>query len=325
VRRVGVGLVGAGKHGRRYAEHLAHDVPALRLVALARRDPVAGAELARALDCRFHADWRTLVDDAAVEAVVVVVPPSLHPAIAGAVAAARKALLIEKPLATTGAAARGLVDSIARARIPCLMAHTLRWNAVVETLRAAIPALGPLQALMLNQRFEPSILPWLDDPAVSGGGIISHTGVHSFDLVRHLTGCEVVRVWCRMVSAVTRRTEDNFLATLELAGSDALVAVNGSRSTAGRSGLIDVAGREGQVQGDHALGVAHRVRGVVREPLDTGPPRPTVREALAAFARLLLDGEAPRATVEDGARAVLVADACRRSAERGVPVDVEAL
>jgi predicted dehydrogenase len=325
VRRLGVGLIGAGKHGRRYAEHLARDVPALRLVAVARRDAVAGGALARDLGCRLLPDWRALVDDPEVEAVVVVVPPSLHPAIAAAVAAAGKPLLIEKPLATTGAAARAVVETITRAGIPCLMAHTLRWNAVVETLRAAIPGLGPLQALMLNQRFEPSILAWLDDPAVSGGGIIIHTGVHSFDLVRHLTGHEVARVSCRMLRAVTVRTEDNFLATLELAGSETLVAVNGSRSTAGRSGLIDVAGREGQLQGDHALGFAHRVRGLVREPLETGGARPTVREALAAFARLVFDGERPRATVEDGARAVLIADACRRSAERGQPADVEAL
>ena len=42
---------------------------------------------------------------------------------------------------------------------------------------------------------------WLDDPAVCGGGILLHTGVHSFDLVRLLTGREVVRAWCRTARA----------------------------------------------------------------------------------------------------------------------------
>ena len=124
------------------------------------------------------------------------------------------------------------------------------------------------------------------------------------------------------VRAVTRRTEDNFAALLELAGSDTLVAVNGSRATAGRSGLIDLAGAEGQLVGDHYLGFAYRVRGTERTPLVLPAPVPTVREALRAFARLIRDGTPPVATVEDGARAVLVAEACYRAAASGAAVAV---
>src|SRR5581483_2859605 len=239
-RVIAVGVIGTGKHGRRYLDHLRADVPELRRAAIARRDPTGGAAKTRERGCALHADWRALVDDTAMEAVVAVVPPALHPAIAAAVAAARKPLLIEKPLATSGEAAVGIVRTLRAAGVPCLMAHTLRWNGVVETLRAALPSLGPLRAVYLNQRFEPSPLRWLDEPELSGGGIMLHTGVHSFDLVRFLTGREVARVWCRTARAVTRRTEDNFAALLELAGSDTLVAVNGSRATAGRSGLIDL-------------------------------------------------------------------------------------
>jgi myo-inositol 2-dehydrogenase / D-chiro-inositol 1-dehydrogenase len=254
--------------------------------------------------------------------VIAVVPPTLHPEIARAAAAARKPLLVEKPLATTGAAACDVARTLAG--LPCLMAHTLRWNRVVAAIRERLPALGALRALFLNQRFEPSPLGWLDDPVVSGGGIILHTGVHSFDLVRHLTGREVTRVWCRSASAVTRRTEDNFLAQLELDGSEALVAVNGSRATGGRSGLIDAAGDAGQVVGDHALGFAYEVRGRERTPVALPAPAATVREALGSFAGLLLRGERPPVTPEDGARAVLIAEACMRSAAAaGAPVAVD--
>jgi predicted dehydrogenase len=322
VGRIGVGLIGAGKHGQRYAGHLGTDVPELALAALARRDAERGAEQARALGCTFHRDWKELVADPAVEAVVAVVPPSLHPAIAAAAAGARKPLLIEKPLATTGAAALEIVRVLRAAGVPTLMAHTLRWNGVVRAIRERLPALGPLRALWLNQRFEPSPLTWLDDPSRAGGGIILHTGVHSFDLVRWLTGREVRRVWCRQARIDTARTEDNFLAVLELDGSEALVAVNGSRSTAGRSGLIDVAGAHGQLVGDHALGFAYGGRGLERTPLPVGDPVPTVREALRAFARLLRDGGEPPVTLEDGARAVQIAEACRHSAESGRPVVV---
>jgi predicted dehydrogenase len=325
MRRIAVGLIGAGKHGLRYAQHVRGDVPELVPAALSRRDPAAGAEQARSLGCRFHADWRALVEDPAVEAVIAVVPPTLHPAIAAAVAAAHKPLLIEKPLAPTGAAAREIVRVLRAAQVPCLMAHTLRWNVVVRALAERLPGLGELHALFLNQRFEPSSLAWLDEPTVSGGGIVLHTGVHSFDLVRHLTGREVVRAWCRVERVGTERTEDNFFALLELEGARTLVGVNGSRSTRGRSGLIDIAGTEGQVVGDHALGFAYAVRGLDRTPIPLPEPVPTVREALRAFVRLVFDGERPPAELEDGARAVLIAEACLRSAERDAPEPVDRL
>jgi predicted dehydrogenase len=325
MRRIAVGLVGAGKHGQRYLQHIGTDVPELALAALSRRDVAAGTEQARALGARFHADWRALVDDPGVEAVIAVVPPTLHPAIAAAAVEAGKPLLIEKPLAVTGTAAAEMVARIRAARLPCLMAHTLRWNTVVRALRAQLPSIGALRALVLNQRFEPSRLAWLDDPAVCGGGILLHTGVHSFDLVRFLTGREVTRVWCRSARVNTTRTEDNFTAMLELDSTLPLVTVTGSRSSGGRSGMIDVAGADGQLVGDHALGFVHRVRAMERTAVELPPSVPTVREALRAFVRLVLDGETPPTAIEDGARAVMIAEACRRSAESGAPVRVEAL
>ena len=322
---IAVGLIGAGKHGQRYAHHVVRDVPELRLAALSRQDHARSAEQARQLGCRYHDTWQALVDDPAVEAVVAAVPPSLHPDVAGAVARRRKPLLIEKPLATTGAVACEVARMLRAAAVPCLMAHTLRWNAVVTAMRERIAGLGPLRAMLLNQRFEPSTLGWLDDPTAAGGGIVLHTGVHSFDLVRWLTGREIVRVTCRTFRASTIRTEDNFLAVLELEGSEALVAVNGSRATAGRSGLIDVAGAEGQLLGDHALGWCFSIRGLERTPVPLPETVPTVREAQRAFVRLIVAGETPRTSLEDGARAVLVAEACYRSAERGAAVAVAPL
>jgi predicted dehydrogenase len=320
-----VGVIGAGKHGQRYLNHIRNDVALLRLVALSRRDADRGPAQARDLGVRFHADWRDLIADDAVRGVIAVVPPSLHRPIAEAVAAAGKSLLIEKPLATSGRDAAAVVRCVRAAGIPCLMAHTLRWNTVVRAIRSRLADLGPLRALVVNQRFEPSPLEWLDRPELSGGGILLHTGVHSFDLVRWLTGCEVTRVSCRVARAITVRTEDNFLAILELAGCDALVAVGGSRATAGRSGLVDAACRDGQIVGDHQQHWLHTVRALERSPVDLGHAAPTVREALAAYARLVVAGEPPPVALEDGARAVLIAEACRQSAASGAPTPVEQL
>ena len=53
-----VGLIGAGKHGVRYLNHIRADVPELRLAALSRHDVERGATQAHDLGVPFLADWR---------------------------------------------------------------------------------------------------------------------------------------------------------------------------------------------------------------------------------------------------------------------------
>ena len=77
--------------------------------------------------------------------------------------------------------------------------------------------------------------------------------------------------------------------------------------------------------GDHALGFCFAVRGLERTPVPVPAALPTVREVLRAFTQLLRAGEAPRTSLEDGARSVLVAEACYRSAALGSAVDVAPL
>jgi predicted dehydrogenase len=318
---IGIGIVGVGKHGARYLAHVA-DVPALRLAAICRRDRAAGESLARARGCRFHVDPDALIADPDVDAVVLVVPPTLNVRLATAVARAGKTLLIEKPLAPSVAECRTIADAVERAGVTAMVAHTLRFNAVVRTLRDALPTIGALHAVVLTQRFEPSSLAWLDTRAESGGGVILHTGVHGFDALRFLTGREAVRVSAVARRVVTRETEDNFAATIEM-DDGLLAAVAGSRATAGRCGAIELAGRDGQLVGDHVGGVAARLVGTTRTSLELPPPAMTVAAVLAELAAAVQGGRAPTVTIADGAKSVAIAEACYRAVARGGAVDVE--
>ena len=310
------------KHGARYLAHVG-DVPGLHLAALCRRDRAAGEAEARARGCRFHAEPEALLADPAVDAVVLVVPPTLTVRFATAAARAGKALIIEKPLAPTVAACRTIADAVERAGVTAMVAHTLRFNAVVRALRHAVPTLGPLHAAVLSQRFEPSTLGWLDRRAESGGGIILHTGVHSFDALRFLTGREAVRVSAVANRVATRDTEDNFAAILEM--DDGLLAsVSGSRATVGRSGAVELAGRDAQLVGDHVHGTAARVVGTRRTDVALPPPAMTVSAVLAEFAAAVTEQRAPAITIGDGAQSVAIAEACYRSvAAGGRSMDVE--
>lgn len=322
-----LGLIGVGKHGSRYARHLREDFTDLQLVAVARRDAAQAAAAEQEFGAAAHTDYRELIGRGDLDAVIVVVPPVLHPDIIACAVRARLPVLLEKPAAPSLALGRQMLAALRADPVPVMVAQTLRWNAVVRALMAEQRArpIGPIHSLAFTQRFEPSPLGWLDDPARSGGGMTLHTGVHMFDLLHLLTGLEPDSVSCQMVSTNTRKTEDNFAATVRLGGGAALATISSARTTRGRAGHVELAGEEGALIGDHVLHYAYRVVGTAREPIDVGAPAPTIRDVLRDFAAALRSGAPMPVTLEDGLRAVAVADACYAAARSGRVAEVERL
>jgi predicted dehydrogenase len=108
MRSIGIGIVGGGYMGKAHAAAMQavgtlFDTPLRpRLEMIATSSAAGAAEKARALGfARSTGDWRELVADPAVEAVVIASPQDTHRAIALAAFTARKPVLCEKPLGAT--------------------------------------------------------------------------------------------------------------------------------------------------------------------------------------------------------------------------------
>lgn len=320
--RLGLGLIGLGKHGSRYARHICQDLPSVRLAAIARHNFDLARSAAAEWGCCAYADYRELIAAPEVDAVIVVVPPTLHAEIIEAVAAQRKPVLLEKPAAPTVAEGRRMLRTVGAAGIPVMVAQTLRYNGVVKVLLEHRDRIGRIHALRFNQCFEPSRPGWIDEPDVAGGGMTLHTGVHCFDLVRLLSGLEVDRVSCEVASVRTKATEDNFTAVLRLGGGAALACVSGSRATDSRSGGIELAGERGQLLGEHVLNIASELHGITATPLPVPPAVPTVREVIRDFAAAVLRGAPMPIPLQEGLRAVAIAEACYHASGSGHAVSV---
>lgn len=315
-----VGLIGLGKHGVRYLTHLRSDLPGLRLAAISRQDAARGGALAAELGVAFHTDPVDLVADPGVRAVIAVVPPVEHARIVAAVARERKPLLLEKPFCVSVADGVRQREQLLASATPCLVAHTLRYSATVRELRRQAPGLGRLHQIVLGQSFEPTRLGWLDDPALSGGGNVLHTGVHMFDLLRHLSGGEVERLACATTRVTTRLTEDSFSASMVVdlpGGPPLLAAVSGARTTRSRYGEVRLIGEHGQLFADHVHGCVVRIEDRVATEIARLADEPTVLAVLREFEQVARGAAAPSITADDGLAAVAIADACYRSAASG--------
>ncbi len=319
-KRIRFGLVGLGRHGSRYARHLLEDVPGVELVAICRRNIHAGQELARARRMTFYADYRELISDERLDAVAVVLPPDLNAPICTAAAQRGLSFVVEKPLAHTLADADAIVRATERSGAKGLVAHTLRFDSLVQSLKGHLHLVGMLHTIFIEQHFEPLSLPWLDEPG--RGGIILHTGIHSFDLLRFLTGGEVIQAYCEAFRRYTHRTEDGFSALLRMEPGALRATVTNLRTTLGRTGRIEVVGEKGILVGDHIHRCLDLIQGREKRSLPVPEPVPTVRECLQAFVAWVRDDVQPPVSLTDGVKALTVVDACQRSSMSGTPVSL---
>lgn len=316
------GLAGVGIHGSRYAAHLlAGDVPGASLVAVSRANEAAGKEFAGRHGIAFERGAEALVRRGDVDAVIAVLPPDLHPGVVDAALGAGRPVLVEKPLAADAARAGAVAARARGAGVPVMVAHTLRFDPLLRRMREEAASLGPLRMVAINQRFEPTSRPWIDTPG--RGGAILNTGVHGFDLLRFLTGLEPASVVAETSRFVTRDTEDEFAAVFRLEPGGVLATVDNARTTRGRSGRVEIAAEGGQIRGDHIHRTLVRIDGRYERDLGPVPPVATVVEALRAFVACVLTGAQVPVTVDDGWRAVRMADAVRRSAASGARVPIE--
>ncbi|HEY6260791.1 MAG TPA: Gfo/Idh/MocA family oxidoreductase [Nitrospiraceae bacterium] len=311
-----IGLIGAGRHGKRYIHHLLQNLPGVSLAALCRKRIEEGLPSISTTGIPVYGDYRDLIADPRVEAVVVVTPPSLCLEICLAAVKARKPVLIEKPLAPTGREARAMVAAAEEVGLLLMTAQTMRFESAILLLKDRLQEIGQFRYATFTSRIETKPGAQVRSPTVGERGALLEFGIHLLDVVPFLTGEEIVSVRCDLdqlpavapdtVAIVQAQTTSGIRCVLDIA-----------RVAAGRVARTEWVGTQGQIAADW---FHHRLTGVIG---DTAPrewvvlPQQTILAVLRAFVHAIETNTPPPITGRDGCRAVEVADACYRSAELG--------
>jgi len=126
--------------------------------------------------------------DPSIDAVDLCLPTDFHESLAIAAVRAGKHVLVEKPIALDGDAARRMIAAAEQRRRILMTAQVLRFMPEYIALRAAIPRLGRLRYAAFHRRCAaPGWGGWLHDPARSGGGVFDLL-IHDADMCLHLFG-----------------------------------------------------------------------------------------------------------------------------------------
>ncbi|MGZ8367044.1 MAG: Gfo/Idh/MocA family protein [Nitrospira sp.] len=322
--RIGVGLIGVGRHGMRYARHIVHDLPTASLRAVCRQHPEQGLDLPGASSVTVYKEPQLLIADPLVDVVLVVTPPIYSLDICRMAVLARKPLLIEKPLATTAADAQAMVVLAREAEVPLMTAQTLRFDHTIQQMKTLRHRIGRSERLDLISRIE--LKPTATDHADGYGkrGALLEIGVHMLDLVRFLTGEEVSTVRCTMDVLPSAGPEAS--ASVDLTTGGGMVCrIEIARVAVGRVGRAVWSGSQGRLEADWGQRRLQCSDETGTSDFDL-PPAQTVLATLTAFLEAVNDDIPMPITGDDGFRAVEIAEACYRSAqEAGAPVTLPVL
>jgi len=218
-RRFGIGIVGAGMAAKPHALALGALHGQVDVRGVYRRDATAGAAFCAEYGFPPAQNLEALLDDEAVDALLILTPPNAREELVAAAARAGKHVLMEKPVERTTPAAERIVAlcEAAGVRLGIIFQHRFRAASRKLAELMAEGALGRLQAVQLS-------VPWwrpqsyYDQPgrgtlAQDGGGVLLTQAIHSLDLMLSLCG-PVSRV-----AAVAATTGMHRMETEDFAGA----------------------------------------------------------------------------------------------------------
>lgn len=228
---VSFGILGCGRIAGRHIQSLAA-VPQAELNAVsdvtAERMDEAEA-LWRQQTNRFgqikkYADYRELLDDPAIEAVVISSVSGMHAEMAKAALMSGKHIILEKPMTLSLQDANEIVGLASLKKRCVQVCHQLRYRPLLRKIKELLDegVLGSVYTGSVTLRLNRSsdyykAAPWRGTWE-SDGGMMLNQGIHLIDLLQWYLG-DVRTVYCELVNGVTdKETEDAAVGVLSFAG-----------------------------------------------------------------------------------------------------------
>jgi len=328
-----VGVIGCGFMGRHHAR-VYSELPGVKLLAMADVLEEKAKGAAREFGAeKWYKDYHKLLARPDIDAVSIVVPDHLHRDPTVAAAEAGKAVLLEKPIATTLEDADAIIGTVKRAGVPFLVGHILRFDynyvkAKEYVKRGSIGDPISIWARRNNPIASPRRLaPWLKETSP-----LLFLGVHDIDAMRWIIGSDIERIYAEAESRIFKDlgVEDAVWALLRFKGGTVgaletvwilpatmplsldskfeLIGTKGSLWISYPGNEFSFCGEGGQETFLHYWPVVHgRLKGYLRDEI-------------VHFINCVEGKEEPLVSAEDARAAVEAALAMHKSLKEGKPV-----
>jgi UDP-N-acetyl-2-amino-2-deoxyglucuronate dehydrogenase len=327
MKKLTVGIIGAGSVGKRHAAAFSSLAAEVAVVGVVDTDGNRAAGIAGECGTEHYTDYRELLS-LKPDLVVVCTPHFLHREIGEAAAKAGCHILMEKPLAHTMEDAVALAEVCQKENVKLAVSFLHRYRQEFKRAQQLIGA-GEVGALEMSVdifgnpggRYIPS---WIWQRKYSGGGIVMYSGIHSIDWQCWLMGSDVAEVFARSLSTYEGSdVENGITATLyfENGGIGALIGNQPDYPIAPRTRNTELYGTRGCIRlrmGEYL----HFDGQDASYKISISRDEPLVSQALDVIEAVRED-RTPWIGAADGLRAQAIVAALYRSAETGKPEAVQ--
>lgn len=325
---VQVGIIGAGGWGTVLGQYV-HNSETATVAALADIDETTCTEAGQALEVApevQYADYERLLEEAALDAVIITTPHALHYEHVRAALDHEVHILCEKPMVPDVEQARDLVQRADESEQVFMVGYQRHVHPAYVEARDAVAA-GSTPKLITAEITQDWITStrntWRANASLSGGGQLYDTGSHLLDAVLWITDLQPTSVVAEMA----------FDDDAQRVDTQALLSIRFENDTVANvtvSGDAPIVHEEIHLYGEQAIAIAGD--GWTRRELtitdrdenrDTTAIDTTMNEKkIEAFIRAIQTGETPPATARDALRAVAVTEAAYESARTGERIPI---
>lgn len=206
-------VIGVGSMGRNHARVYWEMSEAVQLVGVSDVNLNQAETLAHKFGVRAYSNYQQLLDDLAPDIVTIAVPTSLHKEIALDVISRGIHVLIEKPISSTVQDGEEIIHAAEAQNVKLMIGHIERFNPAIIALKARVE-LGELGKIFQVDVRRQGPFP----TRINDVGVVVDLAVHDLDIMRYVTGQEIIRVVAETEHQIHSTREDLLTALVRLSG-----------------------------------------------------------------------------------------------------------
>jgi len=252
MKKVCLGIIGAGRIGKLHAENIISNIPEARIKTISDIRVDAIKDWAQSIGIEnVSDDYKDILKDPEIDAVFVCSSTDTHAQFTIEAAKAGKDVFCEKPIDLDLDRIKKVLDTVEKTGVKLQVGFNRRFDHNFKKVRELINEgrIGDPHIIKITSR-DPEAPP-IDYVKVSGGIFLDMT-IHDFDMARYLSGSEVEEVYVNGAVLVDEEIGkagdiDTAIITLKFANGAIGVIDNSRKAVYGYDQRVEVFGSKGQI------------------------------------------------------------------------------
>ncbi len=335
MKKINVGVIGAGRIGKLHSEVLLTRIPEANLVKIAEPNEESlkvWKDIYNLPDEMITADYKEILEADEIEAVLICSPTNMHAQMIIESAQAGKQIFCEKPIDFDLNMISEALQAVESTGVKLQIGFNRRFDPSFRNVhkRVAKGDIGDPHIVKITSR-DPAPPP-LEYVKVSGG-IFLDMMIHDFDMARYLSGQEVTEVRAIGDTLINKDFAqygdvDTAIVTLKFANGTMGVIDNSRQAIYGYDQRVEVFGTQGclRAANEHPNTVTYYGAKTIQQ--DNIPYffleryMTSFTDEMTEFINCISQDKKPLVTGEDGLKAALIALAATQSLKEGKSIKI---